>query len=242
MLGVGFAIQGVFPSFLAIMIAQFFYGSGWTFISGAEDAWLADEIGNDGLAHAYLRGKQVGLVASFLGIFSSVALGSIALSLPYLMSGLSLMAVAGLLVVLMPETNFHPVSISEQGAWSKMRETLFAGLGSIRMSPLLITVLVITLIYGISREGIDRLWEAHILAAVQLPIIGNLSMVVWFGIINAIAMLVALILSFVLQRWIKSLGTRQALIWLVARYALLGTSIVAFALTRSFRPSARWMR
>jgi hypothetical protein len=58
--------------------------------------------------------------------------------------------------------------------------------------------------------------------------------VVWFGIINAIAILVALLLSFILQRFIGKLGNRQSVVWLMMRYSLLGLAILAFAMTRSF--------
>lgn len=233
-IGVGFVIQGLVPTFASILVAQLFYGSGWTFISGAEDAWLADEIGKEGLARAYLRGKQVGLAASFFGIFASVALASVALNIPFLVSGLGLLAVAIWLIWLMPETNFHPSAATERSTWSKMRTTLFSGLHTIRINPLLVIILGLTLVYGVSREGIDRLWEAHILDSVQLPTLGNLSTVVWFGIINAIAILVALLLSFILQRFIGKLGNRQSVVWLTIRYSLLGLAIIAFAMTRSF--------
>jgi hypothetical protein len=207
---------------------------GWTFISGAEDAWLADEIGNDQLAHAYLRGKQVSIADSFLGIFSSVGLASVALNVPFFVSGIALIGVAIVLIRWMPETNFQPAASSERGGWQKMRRTFADGIRAIRVSPLLLMILVITLAYGISREGIDRLWEAHVLSAVTFPALGGVSTIVWFGMINAIAMLGSLAISFILQRWIRVLKDGQTVVWLIARYTLLALALVLFALTRSF--------
>ena len=120
-IGIGFVIQGAIPSFAAILVAQIFYGSGWTFISGAEDAWLADEIGKEGLGHAYLRGKQIGLTASFVGIFASVALASLALNIPFLVGGLGLLAVGVWLIWLMPENNFKPAAAAERTTWGEIR-------------------------------------------------------------------------------------------------------------------------
>jgi MFS transporter, DHA3 family, tetracycline resistance protein len=233
-IGIGFIIQGAMSTFTAILVAQVFFGSGWTFISGAEDAWLADEIGNDQLAHAYLRGKQVTLAASFLGIFSSVALASLALNVPFLVSGVGLIVVAFALIRWMTETNFQPAAASERGDWQKMKRTFADGIRTIRVSPLLLMILVITLAYGVSREGIDRLWEAHVLSAVIFPALGGVTTIVWFGMINAIAMLGSLALSFILQRWIRVLKGRETVFWLIARYALLALALVLFALTRSF--------
>lgn len=233
-IGIGFMLQGLVPRFAAILVAQLFYGSGWTFISGAEDAWLADEIGNDRLAHAYVKAKQIQLAASFAGIFASVALASVALNLPFLLSGLGLLAVAAWLVRLMPETNYHPSAPAERNTWAKLRKTLTDGLHSIRVSPLLWTILGVTLVYGVSREGIDRLWEAHILDNVALPALGELPMVVWFGAINAGAMLAALLLTFLLRRALRRIKDRQAIAWLTVRYVLLGAAIAAFGVARSF--------
>ena len=43
-------------------------GFGYTFTSGAFDAWLADGVGLHRLAGVYLRGAQVGRIASLAGI------------------------------------------------------------------------------------------------------------------------------------------------------------------------------
>src|SRR5690606_16264346 len=43
-IGLAFVLQGSLPFFLPILLGEMLWGLGWTFISGAEDAWLADEI------------------------------------------------------------------------------------------------------------------------------------------------------------------------------------------------------
>ncbi|MCB0009838.1 MAG: hypothetical protein KDE04_25410, partial [Anaerolineales bacterium] len=43
-IGLGFLLEGLFPTFIVIFLAQAVWGLGYTFISGAQDAWLADEI------------------------------------------------------------------------------------------------------------------------------------------------------------------------------------------------------
>ncbi len=234
LIGVAFVLQGAVARFYAVLLAQVFYGLGWTLISGAEDAWLADEIGTERLARAYLRGKQVALAASFAGVIASVALASIALNVPFLISGCGLIGLAALLIGIMPEANFHPASHASIAPWKRMTSTLAEGLLAIRLSPVLILILGMTLLYGVSREGIDRLWEVHILSAVAMPDFGNLKTVAWFGVINALAMLAALAASLLLQSWIHRLEGRPAIIWLIGRYVLLAASILWFALSRSF--------
>ncbi len=233
-IGLGFVLQGAIPRFGAILAAQILYGSGSTFISGAEEAWLADEIGIDQLPNAYLRGKQVSLAASFAGVFSSASIATAALNYPFLFSGIMLVSLAGVLAWLLPETGFRPAARAERSSWRKMTATLTEGIATIRQSSILTSVLMVTLFYGVSREGIDRLWEAHILSTAELPLVGSVSTVVWFGVINALAMLMALSVSFAFQRWIRVLDDRTSVHWLVARYGLLGIAIVAFGLIQSF--------
>ncbi|MCK5715293.1 MAG: hypothetical protein KAH64_04960, partial [Nitrosomonadaceae bacterium] len=62
-----------------------------------------------------------------------------------------------------------------------------------RSSPILKVMMAIALIYGLSSEGLDRLWEAHILANFTFPSIGGLEPVVWFGLINVVQTLLVII-------------------------------------------------
>lgn len=45
MMGVGFLVEGLFPFFLPILLAQVIWGVGYTFTSGATQAWITDEVG-----------------------------------------------------------------------------------------------------------------------------------------------------------------------------------------------------
>lgn len=50
----GFLLMGAAPEFWAIAGGQFVWGIGFTFISGAREAWLADEVGDDAAGPLYL--------------------------------------------------------------------------------------------------------------------------------------------------------------------------------------------
>ena len=45
--GLGFLIEGSIPRLIPILLAQVLWGIGYTFISGADVAWITDEIGED---------------------------------------------------------------------------------------------------------------------------------------------------------------------------------------------------
>src|SRR4029450_10439086 len=54
LVGCGLALMAV-PSFIVILAAQVFWGVGYTFTSGAEQAWITDEIGAARAALVFVR-------------------------------------------------------------------------------------------------------------------------------------------------------------------------------------------
>src|SRR3712207_543758 len=43
LMGAGFALEGAVPLFWTVLVSQVIWGVGYTFISGALEAWIADE-------------------------------------------------------------------------------------------------------------------------------------------------------------------------------------------------------
>lgn len=91
-IGTGIAVLGAVPTFWCIALGSVLWGVGGTFISGAHQAWLADEIGEVEAAPVYLRATQLSQVGGLVGIPLSVALASI-----YYLSGHSLKELGALL-------------------------------------------------------------------------------------------------------------------------------------------------
>ena len=233
-MGAGFILEGSVPTFAAILLAQAVWGAGYTLISGAEDAWLADEIGEDGLQPIYLRGTQAEQAASFVGVFASVALASWRLNLPIVLTGAGFLALALYLGLAMPETGFQPAPQEERASWRGLRQTFASGLASIRARSLLMRAMAIMLFAGLASEGVDRLWEAHLLAGFTFPSLGGLDAVVWFGIINAGAMALTLAVTELLKRRAGGFDPRRAVALLTAQYVLIILGLLTFALSRSF--------
>ena len=59
MIGAGFILEGAIPRFETILIAQVIAGIGYTFTSGATEAWIADEIGEGGERHGEVLGPSL---------------------------------------------------------------------------------------------------------------------------------------------------------------------------------------
>jgi len=235
LIGVGLMVEGMWPLFSTILLAQAIWGIGYTFTSGALDAWLADELGEERLPQIYLRGSQFRQVASFIGIFIGVGIATFRLNIPMLVGGSGLLGLAIFLWFLMPESGFSPAPEDERETWQTMKKTFTASLHSIRARPLLITILGITLIYGLYSEAADRLWEAHFLENFNLPPLGTWDTLYWFAIINGAVMLISLGVVEWVKRRNDQMGHQQTTIpMLIVLSAGLSLGLIFFGLATNF--------
>ncbi|HEY3229399.1 MAG TPA: MFS transporter [Roseiflexaceae bacterium] len=234
LLGAAAVFEGSIPLFGTILLAQVIWGLGYTFTSGATEAWIADEIGELRAGHAYLRGAQVGQVGALIGTFVSVGLASIRLNLPIVLGGGTIIALAIFLLLVMPEHGFQPAPREERGSWRAMGQTFRSGVQAVRGRPLLITILGIGAFFGASSEAFDRLWQAHFLENFRFPELGAFEPVVWFGIINVGAMILSFVAAEVARRRVDTSSHLAVARALLIINALLIASVVAFGLAGNF--------
>ncbi|MFN2118418.1 MAG: MFS transporter [Candidatus Promineifilaceae bacterium] len=234
LIGLGMILEGTFPIFITILLAQIVWGAGDTFISGAEDAWLADEVGESRLTAVYLRGSQIAQIAVLAGIGANVLLANRQLNFPFFAGGLTHLLLAAFLALFMPETNFEPTPAAERNTWHKLRGTFQAGMQAIRIRPLLVTILGISFFYGLYSEALDRLWQPQFLENVTFPTVGNLSSVTWFGILNAAIILITLLTVEIARRRTQSFQHRQMTALLATLSAVISGALVVFGLAMNF--------
>lgn len=234
LIGLCFVLEGLIPLFVAILVAEIIRGAGETFISGALDAWLADEIGAERLGAAYLRSGQLRQIASLAGIAAGTLLATVSLNLPIVLGGVLLIGLAGFLVLTMHETGFTPTHEPRTPPTKVMLETLSAGVQAARVRPVVLTLLVVGLFGGASSEGLGRLWEAHLLSNVRFPGIGDLEPVVWFGVVNLGAALLNLLVAEVALRRLELTRPQQMARYLLLCSALTVGGTIVFGLSRDF--------
>jgi DHA3 family tetracycline resistance protein-like MFS transporter len=112
--------------------------------------------------------------------------------------------------------------------------TFRQGLGEIRVRPLLGTLMALWLVLALSTEGLDRLWEAHLLANFALPTIGSLSPVIWFGAINVAFMLLSVAANEVARRRVDLADDAAVARALAFICVLRIAGVVLFGLATSF--------
>ncbi|HUM26134.1 MAG TPA: MFS transporter [Anaerolineales bacterium] len=192
LMGIGFLVEGLFPAFLPILLAQVIWGLGYTFTSGATQAWISDEIGEEEANKLVLRANRVGLYASLLGMGMAVLIGSQSVGVPILFGGAGVVLIGLVLVVIMPETGFHPTPREDRNNWQHMAHTFKEGIKAVRARPRLMTILGIGLLYGLYSEGFDRLWVKHILDTFELPVLFGQTDVAFFGLLRAGSMVLSI--------------------------------------------------
>jgi DHA3 family tetracycline resistance protein-like MFS transporter len=234
LMGCGFALEGAIPEFIAVLVAQAVWGVGYTFISGALEAWIADEDPDRDLGRVYLRGEQADYVGSFVGIPASVLLGLVALNLPLIVGGVLTIALGLALVLTMPERNFRPSPREGRSSLQHAATTARSGVRLVRSRPVLLMLLAAALFAGMSAEGFDRLNPKQFLDVVGLPSVGGLEPVVWFGVIGAGGLVLSYLAASIVARSLDVSSPAVAARLLLALDALTMAGMLAFALAGSF--------
>jgi len=229
LVGAGFLLEGSIPVFWAILLAQLVWGLGYTFTSGARQAWITDEIGETAAGQAFLKSSQIGQVASLVGLALGMLIGSTRVNLPIQIGGLSLILLAVSLAVVMPETGFSPVPRDQRGTFRTMVSTLREGRGMLSRRPALRTILLIGFIYGLYSEGFDRLWVKHLLEDFSIPAFIQFEPIVWIGLIRGCGMLMAIAATGAMRRKSVSSSGRTLTRTLFLLTGLLFASLLIFA-------------
>ena len=232
--GVGFILEGSISSFVFVLVAQIVWGLGSTFISGSLEAWIAEEEKNKDLDEIYIKGAQAGQIGAFIGIVLSTVIANFSERLPIIVSGVLFIILALFLWLYMPENNFKPSAPGDLNTFKKMVYTFKSGLKFVKSKSILMILLAVTLFYGLSSEGYDRLSNAHFLQDTTLPKLGNLSSVTWFGIFGILGMILSFIVMHFMAKNLKNEDNRKNGKLLLCINILYISSMLIFALTRNF--------
>ncbi len=234
LMGVGFTVEGVIPTFGAVLLSQIIWGIGVTFTSGATAAWITDELGEDRVGRAFMRGAQAGQFGGILGVLIGTALATVAINLPVLVGGLTHIALAVLLVFIMPETGFKPTPREDRTTWRQMAHTFRAGFKVVRVKPMLITLLFVGVFWGMASEGYDRLWQKHVLDNFTLPALDGIDPVAWFGIFSIAGAVVAILATELVRRRVDTTRPRALAKALLIVNGLLIGAVIVFAYAQPF--------
>ncbi|WP_019412937.1 MFS transporter [Paenisporosarcina sp. TG20] len=228
-IGFSHILEGSTPEFWAIAIASAMWGIGWTFISGAEQAWIADEVEGKELETVFLKGAQFSSFGRFTAILASVGIASIwTVQIAILFAGAMLVILAIWAYIKLPETKFIKVT-REKGVSgvTHMINTIQTGVSQIRGNTVLVSIAMVTLFWGLASEGFDRLYGAHFIKDYNMSVGES---IYWFGTFYAIAFLLNIVVLRLVEKYVNG---RYAEVLLIMNTILIATMFV-FAWTGHF--------
>ena len=238
LVGAGLVLEGSIPTFVSVLIAQVIWGFGYTFISGAREAWIADEVGEKNAGAAFIKAGQFAQVGIFVGIALSMVLANIDIRIPIIVAGILYAAQAIFIALFMQEHNFVPTRARKRETFRSMKNIFVQGIGLVRKSNVLLVIIAAGAMYGIFSEGFDRLWTPFMLQSFAFPALVNIKPVVWFGIISMAATLLAVVITESFRRKINSSNHRSTVKALFFVNLLLVVSVAGFALAGNFAIAA----
>ncbi len=154
-------------NYVLLVIVQAIIGVAATFESGAETAWISDELGSSERAEPLILRRaqwQLGAAVAGIAFFSGLAAVT-TLSTALAVLGGFFFVYGCSLVARMPETAFAP---DENGGWSGFTNMLRRGWEVSSGARPLRILLVVILLSGLAKEAIDRL-DVQRLVDVGLP-------------------------------------------------------------------------
>jgi MFS transporter, DHA3 family, tetracycline resistance protein len=231
LIGLGFLIEGFFPAFRPILLAQVVWGLGYTFTSGAKQAWITDEIGEEGANKLFLRSARLGTYAWLFALGATLIIGSNNTAIPIRIGAIGIILTGIVLAIIMPETGFHPTPQEDRNTWQHMWYVFKQGARAVRGHPRLMNIVFIGLCYGLYSESLDRLSVKLLLDNFRLPVLFGSNQLPFFIMLEV----VGTVLYFFVVRFVeKRLDTSSPLA--IGRAMLLVTglitlSILSFALS-----------
>jgi DHA3 family tetracycline resistance protein-like MFS transporter len=225
LMGLGFFVEGFFPAFLPILLAQVIWGLGYTFTSGATQAWISDEVGEESANKLFMRGTQVGLFASLIGMGAAMLVGANNVALPLQVGALGVVLIGITLAVIMPETGFHPTPREDRNTWQHMLHTFKQGANAVRSRPRLMNIVFIGLFYGLYSEGFDRLWVKHLLDNFELPVLFGNNQVAFFAALRVVGAVFTILAVRFVEKRVDSTSPLA-----IGRAVLVVTGVISIAL------------
>ncbi len=227
-MGVGIIMSGLTVSFWPLVVSQVLWGLGWTFTSGADIAWITDELVHAGrddeidrVITTTARWKQIGgvvgmIVLGLVGWAGGVDVAIVAAGAVFILLGIAV-------AVIFPE---HGFTRADGDHLATSLRIFRAGVSLARRDRQILLVLAATLLLNSGAEAVDRLFFRHL---VDLGLPANPDPVVWITALTIVGSLAgALALRFV-EAHIDGDGAPRRLYVMSVGLAVVGTAVMAAA-------------
>lgn len=185
LMGLAMASTGLVDSFTALLLTQMLWGLSWTFSTGADVAWLTDELNQpDKTAIALTDGAKWGQIGSAFGIAALAGIGWVySLSFAMVLAGVAMWALGVWVAFTFSETGFH-----RKVGGNKIRlslRVLANGFQTVRLQRTLVVILACTVLVNGADEAFGRLYTQRL---IHLDIASSGDSVLWLGLLSIAAL------------------------------------------------------
>jgi MFS transporter, DHA3 family, tetracycline resistance protein len=248
--GIAFLITGLSTPFLALAFGAVIWGISETFLSGAREAWIADELTavqpEISADQAFITGNQYSLAGRFIGVWFAFAFSFISLRASLVAGAVGFLILGVAYQLLASEKGFHRAP-SHSHNFGDLFQTLKDGFNLIKSRAALVAVVLTTFFVGFSSEAMDRLWQKRFLDSFPLPTVFNNPEGIWTLLQSGVMIGTIVVLAIVNRAKseippLKLLGIITALVISIAGGMIwfgiaptLPTAIIAFFAVRIAR-------
>jgi MFS family permease len=225
LLGVSMVATGLVTAFPALVMTQMLWGIAWTFASGADIAWITDELAHSArtaeILTAQARWQQIGAASGMIG-FGIVAWAT-ERSTAMVVAGVA-MALLGLYIVArFPEQHFSPTRTQR---WRQATLILQRGAALARRDHQILVVFVATFLVNGASDAFGRLYPKQL---ISLGFVNRLDPVMWFTGLGVITFAIGALALRIVEAHINRVGVARRVYAAACSVGALGVLVLAVA-------------
>jgi MFS family permease len=225
LIGASMLATGLVTSFPALAATQMLWGLGWTFASGADVAWITDELGERSNAAVALtaqaRWEQIGAASGMLGF--GIFAWAIDRSTAMVLAG-AMMALLGLYVAArFSEQQFRPTRAQH---WRTAATLLRRGLALAHRDHVILLVFAATFLVNGAAEVFGRLYPKQL---VDLGLPDRPGPIVWFTGLGIVSFAVGALALRLVEAYISQESLARRVYRAACGVGALGLLLLAIA-------------
>ena len=224
-MGAGMLATGLVTAFPALVVTQMLWGLAWTFSTGADVAWLTDELDRPdriaGVLTASARWEQVG-AASGLIVFGALAWAT-DLATSIVVSGLAMWLLGLYVVARFPEHRFTP---TRERRWRKSVSIIRRGVALARRDRQILIIFAATMLVNGAAEAFGRLFPKRLL---ELGFPEQLDPIVWLAALGLVTLSVGALALRIVEARIDGADVARRVYATACFVGALGLMVLALA-------------